>query len=59
MASKKPAPAPEAIAAFVLCDCPLGRAGQVITVTPEQAAAHAGEIDTHPAAVAAALQTQE
>jgi hypothetical protein len=54
MASKKPAADQDRIAAFVLCDCALGRAGQVITVTPEQAAAHAGEIDTHPAAVAAA-----
>lgn len=44
--------------AFVLMDCPLGAAGEVITLPDDQAAVGvaAGMLDLHPDAIAAAKQ---
>ena len=44
--------------ARVLVACALGKPNDVVVVTPEQALAHAAEIDTDKAAVAYAEQLQ-
>lgn len=49
------------VEAFVLMDCGFGKAGEVVVLTPEQAAigvAH-GMLDTAPAAVAYAKSKAE
>jgi len=56
MATKKASPNSQAgtVKARVLVRCAFGNPDDVVQVTPEQAAQHAGELDTDPAAVAQA-----
>ena len=61
MATKKPAAKDDGqTEAFVLMDCPLGTAGEVITLSAEEAATGvaAGMLDLHPDAIAAAKANQ-
>lgn len=60
-ATKKPAAKDDGqTEAFVLMDCPLGTAGEVITLSTEEAAAGAaaGMLDMHPDAIVAAKANQ-
>lgn len=47
------------VVARVLVDCALGPVDSVVEITPEQAAAHASDIDAHPDAVAYARGLQK